>query len=142
MAESTAKADTTSRAHKRAAADRDERADLVRDATRLTWAWAQTCNQVFTDTVLVMADLNRDITNSLFGRIGGGRYDRSYDRAYDRSHDRGRKGTPRERDENAIDDVSGSISHALRNTADIVARSGETFSRLYDDEANEEPSTT
>jgi hypothetical protein len=127
---------------------------VIRDATRLTWAWAQTCNQVFFDTVQVMATLNRDVTDSFFGSLGGTRsYDRSgkYDRSsrYERSGhseksgrtDRSTKSSSRS-DENAVNDITGSISHALRNTADIVARSGETFSRLYDEERADEPSTS
>jgi len=117
MADSTVKNAPPTRHGRRSARDRSssDRGDIVRDVTRLTWAWTQACNETVFDAIQIAGDLTMDVTDSILGR--GSRTD-----------------TTSPRDGGVISDVSDSLSKALRDTSDVLSRSGNRFSKMYDDE--------
>ena len=117
-------------------ADDDERTygsdtgDVVRDVSRLAFAWTQAGAHAVFDTVGIVNNLAADVTDSLIESLAPARYDEE-----DEEEDDRRRSSRRRRP--VARQVNQSLSRALRDAADVLARTSDDFRSAYDDQVTD-----
>ncbi|MFL6335535.1 MAG: hypothetical protein ACJ754_19675 [Pyrinomonadaceae bacterium] len=129
---------------------------VMQDLGRLAYAWTRTSAEAINGITQTMGDLVLNLTDSIWGRrpdettssararySGRARYDeRDYfsgRSTYDNRRDaRTRSDEYADRSWNAgpavVSDISVDVSKAVRQTADVLSRSAENFSRVFERE--------
>lgn len=133
--------------HDRAYARDDDfsvgREQVLRSASRLAYAVTRAGTEVASGATQIFGDLVSNLAGAWlpYGqsrRRGGGRDD-DYDRDDDRGY-RGRGTTLGSGIRGRTQEVAWDVSDAIRDTADVVARSSDAFVRAFDDRDDDDAS--
>jgi hypothetical protein len=111
---------------------------VTRDVERLAYAWTRANTEMLFGATQVLGDLILNLADSLYGQSTG-RYEEEVDtnrhvRHEESSYEPSRARRRSSRRADVFEDFSNDLSEAVRNTADVFARSADNFSRVFEQE--------